>query len=554
MANLFLQKKSSGNIKKGNIMGRPIGIDLGTTYSAISRWLDAGLNIGPDCYNCPQDNHNFMASKVYISDLKNRLNVIFGANAIRFGVIQPEKFYSAFKRGMDDNASIVRPSGEITPVELSSMLLRYMLEKVASPVEGPDFIPEGVVVSVPYYFTEPPCQNTRTALSCSLEELYKDHPEYEKSINLRTVAEPVAAGLDYAFTNSFNIGTTTCGKENILIFDLGGGTFDITIYEVHNAINELKLEFTVLATDGDARLGGEDFDASIRKFILEKNGVDDATANDPKHKKSLAELFRQVTDAKCRLSYCESDSIVMTPFFDQDMLEFPLTSKNIDEVMKGEKGLKVDYLSKIDDIITCCVKNSELLPKQIDRVVLVGGSSKIPCIRKLLETKFGKGKIYESDKPSETVARGASIWAAYLLDQAHKDDANYKRHLEKWDKIIIKEKTAHNLGVVTARGSVDNFIASNKFTPVQSTRSYFPSNLNEDGTKAELEPLIIKQGRDIIGSIPFPTIYTHGRDCRSINISITLIAESTSVKVLISVPEGNEDGSDIRTEGQIQIA
>ena len=140
------------------------------------------------------------------------------------------------------------------------------------------------------------------------------------------------------------------------------------------------------------------------------------------------------------------------------------------------------------------------------------------------------------------------------MDQKNKDNPNYARHLHYWDTIIIKEKTAHNLGVKDAHNHIDTIIASNKFTPVRATRSYLPNRLNEDGTKAVLDPLVIHQGKKEIGKIPVPVIYAHGRQRKDINILITLIAESTSVKVLIDVPKGNEDGSDLHTEGQIQIA
>ena len=267
----------------------------------------------------------------------------------------------------------------------------------------------------------------------------------------------------------------------------------------------------------------------------------------------MAKLGLAVTDTKCILSYTDSEAIHVDSFFDQEYLDMPIESRMIESILRGETGGK-DYISKIDDIVERCIRKSELQKSMIDRVVLVGGSSKIPCIRKLIEEKFGTNKIFQSPFPEETVARGACIWAAYKIDQENKGKSNYVRHLHYWDTIIIKEKTAHNLGVKDAHNNIDTIIASNKFTPVKATRSYLPSRLNNDGTKAELEPLIICQGKKEIGKIPIPVIYAHGRQRKDINILITLIAESTSVKVLIDVPQGNEDGSDIHTEGQIQIS
>lgn len=529
-------------------MSRPIGIDLGTTYSAIAGWKDSGLVIGPDCFHFPQEEQYFIASKIFMPNFNSEEDgIIFGKGAIKRYETDPDKFFSAFKRGMDDNKPIERPPyGKKTPIELSTLLLKHMMAKAVNPVEGTDFIPEGVVVSVPYYFKEPSCKNTFLALSNALEQVYFNNLGYEDDINLGTVAEPIAAGLDYAFSQCDGL-----SKQNILVFDLGGGTFDVTIYELNNDKSKKSLKFTVLATDGDARLGGEDFDASIRKFILKKEGIDENIQNDPKYKSCIASLKLQITETKCILSSTDSSSIVINSFFDRPILDFTLTREHIESLLIGELGSECNYISKIQDIVERCLSKSELRSQMIDRVVLVGGSSKIPCIRRMLESLFGKEKIYQAPKPSETVARGACIWATYQLDLRNKDTPNYQKHLHYWDEIIVKPKTAHSLGIINAYNTVENIIASNKFTPVSGTRIYQPSRLSDDGTKAELDPLIIVQGKEKIGEIPFPVIYTHGRQRKDIRFEITLVAEPTNVKVLIKVPKGNMDGSDIYSEGEI---
>lgn len=530
-------------------MRYPTGIDLGTTYSAIAKWENGFAHTGPVVYNCPSENLNWIASKIFLADLNDcENNVVIGSSSIKKSFTKPEHFFSAFKRGMDDNAPITREGVEFTPVKLSTMMLRHMFKQIVNPVEGMDYIPAGVVVSVPYYFTEPPCQNTGNALEYALE-IYKDHPQYTvKGIDPKTVAEPVAAGLDFAFTNSLDIN----GRENIMIFDLGGGTFDVTVYELNNDVANRRIVFTVLSTDGDARLGGEDFDASIREFVLHDNGITPEIFNDPIYKSCVAQLSAQITEAKCRISSELDDSIVLLPFFNTPELSYVLTRTHIEQIMRGEKGCKIDYLSKIDDIVDRCILSSGISASQIDRVILVGGSSKMPCIRQLLDKKVGVKKIYSSPNPSETVARGAAIWAAYKLDDKNKGNEGYKRNLDKWDEIIIKEKTAHRLGILLANGTVDNIINQNVFTPAQGTKIYIPSKL--DGEKVEMNPLVVRQGKDVVGTIPFPDIYAHGRDKQDIKINITLIAESTAVKVNIYVPQGNKDASDINTIGEIKIS
>ena len=534
-------------------MGIPIGIDLGTTYSAIAGWKETSFFTGPDVYTIPLEgqSQHCVASKIYIPNLNNKDSVQFGRLALKKSFVDPERFHAAFKRGMDTNAAIRRPDGEITPVELSSMLLEYLIRDNVIPVEGDSFVPEGVVVSVPYYFTDNQSQRTRIALTNALKWIYGNNPDVNvDKLDLKTVAEPIAAGLDYAFMNEMDL-----EKQNVLIFDLGGGTFDMTIYELKNIRKLSKLEFTVLATDGDSRLGGEDFDVSIRKFLLDKGGVDDAVAYDKKYKTDMAALSALVTEAKCVLSNkaVESESITMASFFGCGLFDYPLTRADIEKVMRGEAGERIDYISRIDDIVERCLMKSQLASKQIDRIVLVGGSSNMPCVRRILEDKFGCGKIINSKDASLSVARGASIWAAYKLDEINKNNPDYKKHLHYWDEIIIKEKTPHSIGVLTRFG-VDPLVPSNSFTPFQATRVYSPSKLSSDGSKAVLDAIVIKQGDSEIGTIPMPDIYAHGRSCKNIPVKVTLIAESTSISVLVHIPKGHEDGTDINEEGQIQIS
>lgn len=529
---------------------KPIGIDLGTTYSAIACWEDSTINYGPRVYNCPSEGQNYIASKIFFPDIKNREVATFGKWAIRHSITRPEGFFSAFKRDMAENKPIVRTEGSITPVELSALFLENLLKRNVQPVEGDVFIPEGVVVSVPYYFTDPPTRNTRKALGDALEKLYSNHPGYEPDINLNTIPEPIAAGLDYAFTQ-----LQGAVQKTVLIFDLGGGTFDVTIYRLENEPINQRLDFTIMATDGHPHLGGEDFDQSLRRYILDKYKISKEAETNPDYNTCHVNLYNQVTDAKIALSdkNCPSVSIVIRPFFTEEEIDEVIDRKVIEDVMKGKLGDKIDFLSRINDIVDRCLEKAQINEKKIDRVVMVGGSSHIPCIKQLMEKKFGKSKIYLSHSTSETVARGAAIWAAYLLDKKNAKEGKTTRHLNRWSEINIKEKNAHALGVLLDNGSVSWIIQSNQFTPAVATSCYVPAFLSADGATAILDPLTIMQGKDIIGKLEMPTIYAHGRVANNILIKITFIAEPTEVKVKAHVAKGNKDGSDINEELEIKM-
>lgn len=523
-------------------MPHPIGIDLGTTYSAIAKWEVKPGHIGPYVYNNPGEGNGgspILASKVYFLNAESVDNPIVGSPAIQRGIINPNLYFTAFKRGMDDNAVIERDGGfKITPIELSSLVLKKLLA-TAEDEEGPgSWVPEGVVVSVPAYFNEKQNRNTVEAIRRAIVKQFEGRNGYNDNIFIRLIPEPVAAGLDYVFEHPNDI-----GHGKIVIFDLGGGTFDITIFEVTNDLANRKIVFKTLATDGDDRLGGEDFDNTLRAYIIEDEGLDESKISG----KNRALLADRCTELKKDLTSAESNEIIVPYIIEQQHLQKVVTRKEFEQCMSGKSGTKIDYISDIRDRLTSAFDMAGINYGEIDRCVLIGGSSQIPCIRRLLEEIFSTDKVFNGNI-GQGVARGASLIAAYELDRRAIKEDREPKYMSRWDSIEIQENTAHNIGVKTSRG-YSVIIRQNAATPATGIKYYRPTALNKTGEIAIVPSIDVYQGGgqkwENVGTVEMPTIYAHGRQPDKINIQVEFIAESTQILSKITVEQGNADKSDL---------
>lgn len=530
-------------------MAIPLGIDLGTTFSAISKWENTLNHVGPKPYNFPLENSDTLPSKVYIQKPEDKSSRIVGSPAMRYVWTAPDLVYSAFKRGMDDNKPMPCGSDEITPVELSSYILQEAL-RIAGDVESPGtFVPGGLVVSVPYYFKEPQHQHTIQATRDALQSAFNGRHGFHGDIFLRLIPEPIAAGLAYIMEhpNDFK-------HENMFIFDLGGGTFDVTVVNVLNDLANRKIVFNVLSTDGDARLGGEDFDKALMDYILESEGIDIVKVSDSeKRKKSiLKNLASECVSCKCTLSVCDEYNMV-SEFFNQTSLDRVIQRDEFEKCLCGESGYgKIDYLSKIEDKIDNAISLAGISTNQIDRVVLIGGSSNIPLIKKMLKKRFGDNKIFTGNTQL-AVSMGAALLAAVEMDKKRRAANKPAEFTTLWDEIQIKEPTAHSIGIKLSDTKIDEIIRRNAMTPAVATRIYTPTGLTEDGKCVKLNHIVITQGKTEIGQVEFPPIYANGRVPENINIKLEMVALSTEIQSIITVEGGNEDGSDLVVKSVLNI-
>ncbi len=519
----------------------PLGIDLGTCQSAVSKWTSRTAFTGSEPYVIPLEGKPTLPSKVFFDELDGVVSVVVGGAAARAGIRGPDRLIQAVKRKMDDRNFEYEVLGRsYGPIDVSAEILKTLLKTVDG-VEGPGtFVPEGVVVTVPHYFKHHQNVNTQDAALAAIRETYSGRqiPGDVDDLMLGLVAEPIAAGLDYAFARGCD------GKENVLVLDLGGGTFDVTVITIDQV--GTRIFFKVQAIDGDDRLGGEDFDRSFLRWLCEAEGLNLDGMGEKERAMALYQLVPAVSEAKEVLSTTKRTEIALANVVAGRNVEREIRRAEFEACITGRAGDGRDYFSEVESKLEKVLNKAGMEPDDVTWVLLTGGSSRIPLFRDLVEQKFGLSKCKLAGDIDLAVTRGAAIYAAHLLDERLEEAGKPRKHLDLWDRIEIEEPTAHELGFVLD-GRFNGFIRDNEPTPKSKTRLFEPTILSPDGSKARLGKIPIAQGtRDdfsIVGDIALEDIHTHGRALDDISVNARFTAHRNLVTVRVEVDKGNADGS-----------
>lgn len=412
-------------------MSKIVGIDLGTTNSVIAVLEGGEPEIIPNA-----EGSRLTPSVVAFTKEGER---IVGQMAKRQAITNPERTIASIKREMGTNYKVTIDGKSYTPQEISAMILQklkadaesYLGEKV-----------EKAVITVPAYFTDSQRQATKDAGRIAGLEV------------VRIINEPTAAALAYGLDK---------GEDHtILVYDLGGGTFDVSILELGDGVFEVK------ATSGNNRLGGDDFDQRIMNYLIsefkKETGVD--LSKDPMAMQRLKDAAEK---AKIELSTVTSTNINL-PFITATAdgpkhLDMTLTRAKFEELI-------MDLVEKTIGPMRQALSDAGLDANSIDKVILVGGSTRIPLVQKIIKDVLGK-EPHKGVNPDEVVAMGAAIQAGVLAGEV-KD-------------VLLLDVTPLSLGIETLGGVFTKIIERN--TTIPTSKKQIFSTATDNQTSVEIHVL-----------------------------------------------------------------
>jgi molecular chaperone DnaK len=403
-----------------------VGIDLGTTFSAIAIVEGGKPEIIPN-----SEGERITPSVVAFTEDGERL---VGTLARRQAITNPARTVLEIKRRMGtDHRVKIKSDGtvkEYSPEEISAMILQKLK---ADAEERLGHKITKAVITCPAYFNNMQRQATKDAGRIAGLEV------------MRVINEPTAASLAYGLDKE--------GEQTILVYDLGGGTFDVSILEIGEGV------FEVVATGGDNQLGGKDFDERIMDWLLEEfkaeTGID--LRGDPA---AMQRLKEAAENAKKELS-TKKETVINLPYITADQtgpkhLERKLTRAKLESLIG-------DLLERTISLLKQTLKEAKMTEKDIDQIVLVGGSTRIPKVQELIEQVI-PGKINKEINPDEVVALGAALQGAVLAGEI--------------DEIVLLDVTPLTLSIETLGGVATPLIEKNTTIPCEKTRVFTTA---EDG-------------------------------------------------------------------------
>lgn len=423
--------------------GKTVGIDLGTTYSAIAYLDDEGNpTVAPNA-----DGRSITPSVVLLDDDR----VVVGPSFQRISVASPDQIVEAVKREMGNkDYHVVYQNKKLTPEFVSALILKKMkqdAEKIIGPISN-------AVITVPYYFNDVRRKATQDAGRIA-------------GLNVVDIInEPTAATLAYAWQKG-ELGRTDLSNEEktILVYDLGGGTFDVTV------VRYTPTSFRVLATDGDVMLGGLDWSRRLAEHLVEqfkqKYGEDPST--DPE---AMLAFHQESEDAKRDLS--EKSQVPVSVYFKGKTLSVSLTRAEFER-------MTADLLHRTKDTTELVMQQAGVKAGLLDEVILVGGSTLMPVVEQMLREVTGQEPSREL-MPERAVAEGAAIHAA-ILQARHGGATDVTDAVRKrLNSVKTSDVNSHSLGIKISdpsdRSKKINHIMIPKNTPVpHSVNQKFGTNV-----------------------------------------------------------------------------
>jgi len=432
-------------------VGTVIGIDLGTTYSCVGIYKDGrveiiandqGNRITPSYVAFTEDNERLIGDAAKNQLTSNPKNTVFDAKRLigrQFSekTVQSDKKLFPFavieKKGKPHvKVSVGGKDETFAPEEISAMVLTKMKETAEA------YLGKKVthaVVTVPAYFNDAQRASTKDAGTIA-------------GLNvMRIINEPTAAAIAYGLDKITD-------EKNILVFDLGGGTFDVSLLTIDGGV------FEVISTNGDTHLGGEDFDQRVMEYFMKlykKKKGKDVRKND----RAVQKLRREVEKAKRALSSAHQTMVEIESFFDGEDFSEPLTRAKFEE-------LNMDLFRSTMIPVKKVIEDGDIEKKEIDEIVMVGGSTRIPKVQQLVKEFFGGKEPSRGINPDEAVAYGAAVQGGILSGDN-----------ESLNDVVLLDVCPLSMGIETVGGVMTKIITRNTVVPTKKQQIFSTASDNQ---------------------------------------------------------------------------